>query len=319
MSGQCRIQLVILILIGLACPCGCRYYGPLATEPITPRVTEVLALTPTFVEPAPRPTATATATLAPPTAIPTMRPSPTATTEGEEVIITVVYDNNAYDPRLQTAWGFGCVVERGETTILFDTGGNGAILLSNMATLGLDPRAVDIVVLSHIHGDHTGGLGDLLATGVRPAVYVPASFPASFKAQVRAITTLQEVDGPQEILPGIYTTGQMGTSIAEQALVIETSQGLVVITGCAHPGVANMVRRAGQIGKNGVYLVLGGFHLGGASKGRIANIIADFRGMGVQKVAPCHCTGDQALTMFAAEYGDDFIRNGVGKILKIKP
>ena len=234
------------------------------------------------------------------------------------MIITVVYDNNAYDPRLQTAWGFGCVVERGETTILFDTGGNGAILLSNMATLGLDPRAVDIVVLSHIHGDHTGGLGDLLATGVRPAVYVPASFPASFKAQVRAITTLQEVDGPQEILPGIYTTGQMGTSIAEQALVIETSQGLVVITGCAHPGVANMVRRAGQIGKNGVYLVLGGFHLGGASKGRIANIIADFRGMGVQKVAPCHCTGDQALTMFAAEYGDDFIRNGVGKILEIK-
>jgi len=235
------------------------------------------------------------------------------------VVITVVYDNNAYDPRLQTAWGFGCVIERGETAVLFDTGGDGAILLSNMATLGLDPHAVDIVVLSHIHGDHTGGLSDLLATGVRPTVYVPAAFLASFKAQVQAVTTLGEVDGPYEILPGVYTTGQMGTGIVEQALVIETSRGLVVITGCAHPGIAEMVRRAGQIGKNGVYLVLGGFHLGGASKGRIANIIADFRGMGVQKVAPCHCTGDRALTMFATEYGDDFIRNGVGKILEIKP
>jgi len=310
------VRPIILALIGLACLCG---HGcePLITELITPQITEVPTSTPTSVEATPYPTVTATATPMP--ATPTMQPSPTAVMEKEKVLITVVYDNNAYDPRLQTAWGFGCVVERGETTILFDTGGDGAILLSNMAALGLDPREIDVVVLSHIHGDHIGGLGDLLATGVRPTIYVPASFPASFKRQVRAITTLQEVDEPQEILPGIYTTGQMGNGIVEQALVIETTQGLVVITGCAHPGVANMVRRAGQIDENGVYLVLGGFHLGGASRSRIAGIITAFREMGVQKVAPCHCTGDQALTMFAAEYGDDFIRNGVGKILEIKP
>lgn len=310
------VRPIILALIGLACLCG---HGcePLITELITPQITEVPTSTPTSVEATPYPTVTATATPMP--ATPTMQPSPTAVMEKEKVLITVVYDNNAYDPRLQTAWGFGCVVQRGETTILFDTGGDGAILLSNMAALGLDPREIDVVVLSHIHGDHIGGLGDLLATGVRPTIYVPASFPASFKRQVRAITTLQEVDEPQEILPGIYTTGQMGNGIVEQALVIETTQGLVVITGCAHPGVANMVRRAGQIDENGVYLVLGGFHLGGASRSRIAGIITAFREMGVQKVAPCHCTGDQALTMFAAEYGDDFIRNGVGKILEIKP
>jgi 7,8-dihydropterin-6-yl-methyl-4-(beta-D-ribofuranosyl)aminobenzene 5'-phosphate synthase len=235
------------------------------------------------------------------------------------VIITVVYDNNAYDPRLQTAWGFGCVVERDETTVLFDTGRDGAILLSNMDALGIDPAEIDIVVLSHIHGDHIGGLGDLLATGVRPTVYVPASFPASFKRQVRAITTLQEVDEPQELLPGIHTTGQMGTNPVEQALVVETPQGLVVITGCAHPGIAEMVRRAGQIDENGVYLVLGGFHLGGASRSRIAGIITAFREIGVQKVAPCHCTGDLAISMFAAEYGDDFIHNDAGKIVEITP
>jgi 7,8-dihydropterin-6-yl-methyl-4-(beta-D-ribofuranosyl)aminobenzene 5'-phosphate synthase len=253
------------------------------------------------------------------TLTPTVLPSPTVVTEGEEVIITVVYDNNAYDPRLQTAWGFGCVVERGETAVLFDTGGDGAILLSNMAALGFDPHTVDIVVLSHIHGDHTGGLADLLATGVRPTVYVPESFPVSFKTQVKAITALQEVAGPQEIMPGIYTTGQMGSGIVEQALAIEMPQGLVVITGCAHPGIVEMVRRAGQIGESGVYLVLGGFHLGGASSHRVAGIIAAFREMGVQKVAPCHCTGDQAIAQFSAEYGDDFIQNGVGKVLEIKP
>jgi len=304
------VRPIIITLTGLAFLCGCRYDGALTTEPTAPRFTE----TPTQREMAPQHTATTAMT---PT--PTMLPSPTVATEGKEVIITVVYDNNAYDPRLQTSWGFGCVIERDGTAVLFDTGGDGAILLSNMAALGFDPRVVDIVVLSHIHGDHTGGLGDLLDMGVRPTVYVPKSFPASLKTQVEAMTTLQEVAGPQEILPGIYTTGQMGTNPVEQALVIETSQGLVVITGCAHPGIVEMVRRAGQIGESGVYLVLGGFHLGGVSSHRVADIIAAFREMGVQKVAPCHCTGDQAVSMFAAEYGEDFIQNGVGRVLEIKP
>jgi len=110
MSNRYWIRPVILILIGLACLCG---HGcePLITELITPQVTKMPTSTPTSVEATPYPTVTATATPMP--ATPTMQPSPTATTEGEKVIITVVYDNNAYDPRLQTAWGFGCVVQRG--------------------------------------------------------------------------------------------------------------------------------------------------------------------------------------------------------------
>lgn len=257
------------------------------------------------------------------------------------MIITVVYDNNAYDPRLQTSWGFGCLIERGETTILFDTGGDGALLLSNMAALDLDPRDVDVIVLSHIHGDHIGGLDSLLATGAQPMVYVPRSFPADFKAQVRAHTDLmvehlhlipehfeiervdqrgtsvQEVHKAVEITDGVYTTGEMGTRIVEQALVLSTARGLVVVTGCAHPGVAEMVRRAKEVGGDEVYLVLGGFHLGGTSEARVKEIIADFRRLGVQKVAPCHCTGDKAIGLFREAYGEDFIQNGVGKILVV--
>lgn len=302
MSSRRRTRPMTLALIGFVCLCACQYHAGLPGTAPTPE------------EIASRPEATVVVATTP-----AALPSPTATAEGEKVIITVVYDNNVYDPRLQTAWGFGCVVERGETTILFDTGGDGEILLSNMAALGLDHRAVDVVVLSHNHGDHTGGLGDLLATGVRPTVYVPKTFPVSFKTQVKAITALQEVDEAQEISSGIHTTGQMGTNIVEQALVIETAQGLVVITGCAHPGITELVHHAGQIGKKGVYLVLGGFHLGSASRNRIESIVADFREMGVHKVAPCHCTGDQAIAMFRSEYGDDFIKNGAGKILEITP
>lgn len=242
-------------------------------------------------------------------------------TEGREergsVTITVLYDNNSYDPRLQTAWGFSCLVETDEGTILFDTGGDGAMLLGNMATLGIDPQSIEVVVLSHIHGDHTGGLEALLGTGARPTVYVPRAFPARFKANVRSLTALKEVTGSVEILPGVHTTGEVGSDIVEQALAVETSEGLVVITGCAHPGVVEMTRRAKQVGGDEVYLVLGGFHLGSASRQKIERIITDFRALGVRRVAPCHCTGDQAIKAFADTFGADFIRNGVGCVITV--
>jgi 7,8-dihydropterin-6-yl-methyl-4-(beta-D-ribofuranosyl)aminobenzene 5'-phosphate synthase len=229
--------------------------------------------------------------------------------------ITVVYDNNTYDPRLQRAWGFACLVERGETTILFDTGGDGTLLLSNMDSLGFDPADLDIVLLSHIHGDHTGGLGTLLATGIRPMVYLPSSFPADFKTQIRAQTDLVEVNQVVEIIEGVYTTGQMGSGIIEHALILKTTEGLVVVTGCAHPGIVEMVRQAKAVGGDELYLVLGGFHLGSASKAQVKEIISDFRWLGVQNVAPCHCTGDQATDLFHQDYGDRFVRSGVGKVL----
>jgi len=91
----------------------------------------------------------------------------------------------------------------------------------------------------------------------------------------------------------------------------------VVATGCAHPGIVEMIRRAKQIGGNGIYLAIGGFHLSVASRQAIKDIIAEFRWLGVQKVAPCHCTGKLAIGMFAAEYGEDFIEVGVGMVLDI--
>jgi 7,8-dihydropterin-6-yl-methyl-4-(beta-D-ribofuranosyl)aminobenzene 5'-phosphate synthase len=235
--------------------------------------------------------------------------------EVKPMTLTIVYDNNAYDPRLQTDWGFASLIEWGDTTLLFDTGGDGDLLLSNMTKLNLDPSEVDIVVLSHIHGDHTGGLNHLLATGVQPLVYAPRAFPGDFKAQIRLETELVEVDQAMEISAGVYTTGEMGSGIIEQALVLKTSKGLVVVTGCAHPGVAEMVRQAKEVGGDEVYLVLGGFHLGQANKAEVEQIIATFRQLGVQKVAPCHCTGDKATGYFREVYGEDFIECGVGKVL----
>jgi len=231
--------------------------------------------------------------------------------------VTIVYDNNEYDERLKTAWGFACLIERGDLTLLFDTGGDAATLLSNMETLELDPTEIDTIVLSHIHGDHVGGLGGILVINEEPTVYRPRSFPASFKEQVKADARVVEVHEPMEIAEGIYTTGEMGRGIIEQSLVVETNRGLVVITGCAHPGVVSIVAKAKEITDGEVYLVMGGFHLGGASQATIEGIVEDFRKLGVQKAAPCHCSDDLARSIFERAYGEDFIWVGVGSKLEV--
>ena len=231
--------------------------------------------------------------------------------------ITIVFDNNAFDQRLKSAWGFSALVEHSGNTLLFDTGGDGQILMENMRILGIDPAQIEGVVLSHTHDDHTGGLGALLDYGARPVVYLPPSFPASFERQVEKYTQVVEVSPGQPIADDMYTTGEMGQSIPEQALVVQTDQGLVIITGCAHPGIVSMVAQTRKMFNERVRLVLGGFHLGSKSKAEIDTILKDFRRLEVEQVAPCHCTGERAIAMFAAEYGEDFIQAGVGKVIKL--
>ena len=152
-------------------------------------------------------------------------------------------------------------------------------------------------------------LAAFLAENLDVTVYLPQSFPANIKDTVRqAGATLVEVTGPQEIVTKAHTTGELGSPIREQALALETARGLVVITGCAHPGIATMVREAkAQLGGD-VYLALGGFHLGGASATQIVATIAELQELGVQRSAPSHCTGDAARRAFAEAFGAVSIR-----------
>ena len=234
-----------------------------------------------------------------------------------DLTITIVYDNIPSDARLTTDWGFGALVEYNHQAVLFDSGANGPILLGNMQTLEIDPTRVKTIVLSHSHSDHIGGIEAFLAVSPQTPVYLLSSFEASFIRKMRQITDVIETTPGQMIAEGILTTGEVGGDIPEQALLIQSGHGLVVITGCAHPGIVRMIERAKELTGMPVYLVLGGFHLSEKSNAEIAAIIADFRRLGVQKVAPSHCTGAQAINMFAAEYGEDFVPVGAGSILSM--
>lgn len=238
--------------------------------------------------------------------------------EGEATIIGV-YDNYQVNPDLTTAWGFGCVIRTAKEDILFDTGGDSSILLSNMEKMNINPEDIDIVVISHIHGDHVGGLTGFLERNGNVKVYIPASFPDSWGKKIESYgADYQDVSGPMQISDNVYTTGEMGTWIKEQSLVLNTREGLVVITGCAHPGIVNIVRRAEQmLPDKDVYLVMGGFHLSGASDSELRSIIRAFRDIGVQKVAPSHCSGDRCRGLFEEEYKEDYIEGGAGKTIKV--
>lgn len=215
----------------------------------------------------------------------------------EENSIITVYDNYQHNPELKTGWGFSCSIKINSRQILFDTGADSKTLLSNMEKMDINPEDINFVFISHLHGDHTGGLPGILDIKPDLKVYKPKSF-----------------SGPSKIADGVWTTGPLGSRIKEQSLVINSPQGLIIITGCAHPGVINIIKKTKEMfPEENIHLVLGGFHLSGASDSELKNIINDFKKLKIQKTAPCHCSGQRCRELFKQEYKKNFIKNGVGK------
>ena len=223
--------------------------------------------------------------------------------------ITIIYDNEIIKDieGLKAGWGFSCFIQTKEKNILFDTGWDGDILISNMKLLGINPQDIDLGVISHSHWDHCGGLARLLNLNSNLKTYIPHSFSEHLKGEIKKRSDSYEVDKSVEICPKVYTTGEIeGSSltgkirmpIKEQSLILSTAKGLVVITGCAHSGISNILKSAKKLGK--VYALIGGFH--------------DFDEYHLLKdislIVPTHCTKNKKKII--ALFSKNCVEGGVG-------
>ena len=242
---------------------------------------------------------------------------PTFADSGDgEIKVTILYDNTSFAPGTEADWGYSCLVEGAGKTILFDTGTKPEIFFGNVEALGVDLSEVDLVVISHEHGDHTGSLARVLEEHRGLTVYHPVSFSNEFVSSVaRAGATSVPVTEPVEILDGVYLTGEMGGGIKEQSLILRTGDGPVVITGCSHPGIVEILEKSQQIIDEPVFMVFGGFHMLQHSDEETAEVIQRFNELGITRCGATHCTGDGQIADFRETYDENFVEMGTGRVL----
>ena len=248
-------------------------------------------------------------------------------------------------------WGFAALVEVDGFRLLFDTGAREDTVLRNAAELKVDLASVDDVVLSHNHGDHTGGLlklrealrpksaSALSRAHVAPGIFLPRRFPGGDRgwatmASVRAASEAQggrvvEHARAERIAPGVWLTGPVtrrhpernypaGVSVEtpsgavedtvpeDMSLVIDGRDGLVVLTGCGHAGIANIVAQAREMVPGAsVKAVVGGLHLLDADENALAWTASQLRQAGVERLVGAHCTGLEAVYRLRALLGLD--------------
>lgn len=232
--------------------------------------------------------------------------------------INILFDNRTIERKFTYAWGFSCLIEGLKHNILFDTGGRGDILLHNMKKMNIEIDRIEHIFLSHIHGDHTGGLTSILERKSSSVLWIPDSFPESLKFDLGSFgIRVRSIDMSSTLFEGVYSTGQLGRSPKEHALIIDTKKGLIMITGCSHPGVANLAIKAVNYLSKDIYLIVGGFHLRGYSKKDIDHIVKLLKDMGVKKIAPCHCTGEYAMQLFEEQYQENYLDVSVGTTIQL--
>ena len=267
--------------------------------------------------------------------------------------VTILYDAFGKPSSMKKDWGYSALVEYGGKHILFDTGNNAGIFAQNVNVSGVDLKKLDFAVISHRHGDHTGGMNYLLTVNPQVKIYAPkegfgvfgASLPGTFYRQDASLPDHMRyyngkppqtmtfgtpwpsanfvlIDGVTKAAPGISVIATLSQTpgtleLRELSLAIETPKGLILVVGCSHPGIERIVEASTVIDKH-VYAIVGGLHLVTTPDSEIVRIVTALHDKWkVDRVALGHCTGEPAFAAFQRAFGSQYNYAGLGSVIEL--
>jgi 7,8-dihydropterin-6-yl-methyl-4-(beta-D-ribofuranosyl)aminobenzene 5'-phosphate synthase len=268
--------------------------------------------------------------------------------------ITILYDAFGKPSGMKEDWGYSALVEYGGKRILFDTGNNAEIFAQNVKVSGVDLKKLDFAVISHRHGDHTGGISYLLRVNPQVKIFAPkeglggvfgTSVPGTFYRQDASLPDYMRyyngkppqmmtfgtpwpsanfalIDGVTEAAPGISVIATVSQTpgtleLRELSLAIETPKGLILVVGCSHPGIERIVEAATVTNKH-IYAIVGGLHLVTTPESEIARIVTALHDKWkVDCVALGHCTGEPAFAAFQRAFGVHYNYAGLGSVIEL--
>jgi 7,8-dihydropterin-6-yl-methyl-4-(beta-D-ribofuranosyl)aminobenzene 5'-phosphate synthase len=267
--------------------------------------------------------------------------------------ITVLYDAFGNNPAMQKDWGYAALIEVGGKRILFDTGNNGEILRHNAKAKDVNLSKLDFVIMSHRHGDHMGGMAYLLGINPKVTFYAPKEgfgvygfdLPSAFYRKDDRLppeqryydgkppevmrfgaawpgANIQLIDKTTQIAPGMnliaLVSDKPGTlELRELSLAIDTPDGMVIVVGCSHPGIDNIVKAAAAINPR-IHFIAGGFHLLVSKDPEIEQVVATLHDTyKVGYVAPGHCTGEPTFNSLQKTFGPRCLYAGLGSTLAL--
>ena len=224
--------------------------------------------------------------------------------------IRVIATGSTRLERLLRKWGVSFIIN---DDTLFDVFGKPSIFCNQLNKLSIDLIKIKNIIISHDDWDHISGLWYVLERNKNVIVYICPSFSQEVKDKIRAYNAkIVEVKDFIEITKGIYSTGEMvgfsdKRTIYEQSLVLQTPKGIVVVTGCAHQGIINIVEKTITKFNDKIYLLIGGMHLKDLTRKEVDEVVPKLKNYGIENIAPMHCTGKYATYMMKKIFGQNFM------------
>ena len=195
--------------------------------------------------------------------------------------IKIVFDELCSEPGYLKGFGFSALIHNlsTDTYLLFDTGGSANTLISNIQQLSVPLSSISKIIISHDHYDHAGGIIGIYRKNESIEIYVPQhtynAFKSKFpKAYIYGVSDLIEIE------ECIFISGQFKEIFTtEQFMMLKLKDNsLILLVGCAHPGLENFILKAQEIGK--IKGIIGGFH-----RFDKLSLLED-----IEFIGACHCT-----------------------------